>query len=95
MLLQTLEWYEKMRHGEDYDTWHAGRFIYEWVDTDIFESLDGVFGKLDAEDSWRALQETIVLYEKISRELADYYHYSYPEALVSEVKQWLGEHENS
>lgn len=95
VLLKTLEWYEKMRHGEDYDTWHAGRFIYEWVDADIFESLDGVFGKFDAEDSWRALQETIVLYEKMSRELADYYHYSYPEALVFEVKQWLEEHENS
>lgn len=92
VLLQTLEWYEKMRHGEDYDTWHAGRFIYEWVDEDIFESLNGVFGKFDAEDSWRALQETIVLYEKMSRELAEHYQYSYPEELFSEVKQWIEEH---
>lgn len=29
VLLQTIEWYEKMVHGDDYDTWHAGRFIYE------------------------------------------------------------------
>jgi aminoglycoside 6-adenylyltransferase len=27
LLLQTLEWYKKMSHGEDYETWHAGRVI--------------------------------------------------------------------
>ncbi|MFR3734046.1 MAG: aminoglycoside 6-adenylyltransferase [Enterococcus sp.] len=24
VLLQTIEWYEKMVHSENYDTWHAG-----------------------------------------------------------------------
>ena len=93
VLLQTIEWYEKMVHGENYDTWHAGRFIYEWVDEDIFQQLNGVFGHFDAADSWRALQETIALYEGLSRKLAEHYHYSYPEKLVAEVKQWLVTHE--
>jgi len=92
VLLQTIEWYEKMIHGDEYDTWHAGRFIYEWVDADIFERLNGVFGKFDAADSWRALQETIDLYEMMSRKLADHYHYAYPEELVVEVKLWIEEH---
>ena len=92
VLLQTIEWYEKMVYGDDYDTWHAGRFIYEWVDKDIFDQLNGVFGRFDAEDSWRALQETISLYEGLSRKLATHYQYAYPEPLVAEVKQWLDNH---
>lgn len=92
VLLQTIEWYEKMIHGDEYDTWHAGRFIYEWVDADIFERLNGVFGKFDAADNWRALQETIDLYEMMSRKLADHYHYAYPEELMVEVKLWIEEH---
>lgn len=92
VLLQTIEWYEKMKHGEEYDTWHAGRFIYEWVDQDIFEQLNGVFGHFDAADSWRALLETMVLYEKMSRQLSEHYHFVYPEALAVEVKHWIDEH---
>lgn len=92
VLLQTVEWYEKLEHGEEFDTWHAGRFIYEWVDDDIFTRLNGVFGRFDAADSWRALQETIDLYELMSRKLAAHYQYTYPEALVTEVKQWIEEH---
>lgn len=93
VLLQTIEWYEKMVHGENYDTWHAGRFIYEWVDQDIFEQLNDVYGRFDAADSWRALQKTIALYETLSRKLAEHYHYPYPEALAAEVKQWLAAHQ--
>lgn len=92
VLLQTIEWYEKMVHGESYDTWHAGRFISEWVDQDVFQQLNGVFGRFNAADSWRALQETITLYEDLSRKLAAHYDYSYPEELVSEVKQWIQAH---
>lgn len=95
VLLQTIEWYEKMKHGEEYDTWHAGRFIYEWVDEDIYARLNGVFGKFDAVDSWRALKETIEIYEMMSRKLADHHHYVYPEELVFEVRQWIQEHEET
>lgn len=51
--------------------------------------MNGVFGRFDVEDSWRALQETMSLYEGLSRKLVTHYHYAYPEALVAEVKQWL------
>lgn len=59
------------------------------MDKDIFDQLNGVFGRFDVEESWRALQETMSLYEGLSRKLVTHYHYAYPEALVAEVKQWL------
>ncbi|MGX7301406.1 aminoglycoside 6-adenylyltransferase [Enterococcus gilvus] len=37
LLLQTLEWYKKMSHGEDYETWHAGRFILKMGGRGYFE----------------------------------------------------------
>lgn len=56
------------------------------MDADILKSLKSDFGKFDAVDSGQSFQEKIVLCEKMSRELPVYYHHSYPEALVSEVK---------
>src|SRR5437773_1768547 len=54
-LLQMLEWHACARNGWDYDTWDRGRFLEEWADPRAVVALREVFGRYDADDTWRAL----------------------------------------
>ncbi len=93
LLLQMCEWYERCMRGEDHDTWHAGRFMYEWLSADIYERLQACFGSFDAAGSWQALIETTLLFKELSHKVA--VEMNYP-GVESErfVEEWLKEHGN-
>ena len=73
VLLPLLEWHARARHGARYDTWHAGRFLEEWVDPRVREALprdlpgygqngvaDGLLAAVD-QFSWVAAETAAVL----------------------------------
>lgn len=89
LLLQMIEWYEKAVFGTGYDTWHAGRFMSEWVDKNTLEALSESFGRFDQVDSWCALQSTTNLFLKLSKEVALKMQYDYPVTLETYVSDWI------
>lgn len=89
LLLQMIEWHEKVVFGSEYDTWHAGRFMNEWVDEDTQAALSKSFGRFNQVDSWNALLSTINLFQKLSAEVALKMQYSRPEALEIYISDWI------
>lgn len=89
LLLQMIEWYEKALFGAEYDTWHAGRFMSEWIDKDTHIALSKSFGRYNVIDSWHALRSTADLFLKLSREVSQKMQYSHPIALETYVSDWL------
>jgi len=43
LLLQMMEWHAKALNGNDYDVWHAGRFLHEWIDQKVLQELKTTF----------------------------------------------------
>ena len=84
-----MEWYEKTVFGNQYDTWHAGRFMDEWLDKDTHMQLSKTFGRYDAGDSWRALLSTTELFSKLSKEVALKMQYAQPTSLETYVTGWI------
>ncbi|MGF7012168.1 aminoglycoside 6-adenylyltransferase [Lachnospiraceae bacterium PF1-22] len=89
LLLCVIEWHEKDRCGQDYDTWHMGRFIKEWASPDTLMELNSTFGHFDREDSWRALNATANLFARLSHDIAGTHGFPYPDALEQGVRDWM------
>ena len=90
-LLRMVEWQARATHGWDYDTWHAGKFIAEWADPEIYTALQYVFAHLESADSWRALQTRLSLMHDTAMKLATAMEYSYPFALEQNISKCIQE----
>ncbi len=89
ILLQMIEWHEKTVHGEEYDTWHAGRFLCEWASKETLDELQNAFAHFDREDSLKALLATITLYKRLARDIVKKMQYDYPVTLEKCVCDWI------
>jgi aminoglycoside 6-adenylyltransferase len=89
LLLQMIEWHEKVVNGAEYDTWHAGRFLCEWASKETQKELHNSFGHFDRIDSWKALLATITLFKRLSHEIAEKKKFSYPYDLEKSVCEWI------
>lgn len=91
LLLQVIEWHEKVANGNEYDTWHAGRFICEWANDDIIKELRYTFGHFDKIDSWKALLATTDLFKRLSQDIANGLNFSYPFQIEDKIDTWISE----
>jgi len=91
LLLQMMEWHAKAMHGEDYDIWHAGRFLHEWVDQKTLEELKNTFGLYEKADSFRALMASMNLFRRLSVETANKLRLRYPEEAYEHITNWINE----
>lgn len=89
LLLQMIEWHEKVVNGDEYDTWHAGRFLCEWASKETQMELYNSFGHFNRIDSWKALLATINLFKRLSHEIAEKKKLSYPYNLEKCVYEWI------
>jgi aminoglycoside 6-adenylyltransferase len=69
-LLKMIEW-----HGEAENDWccsvpRIGKRMRSWVNEGLWNELHGVFAHFDAEDSWKALLNTMELFRRITSETA-------------------------
>ena len=60
------------------DTWFRGRFLEDWAEPRAVKELGGTFAHYDREDVWRALFETMHLFERVSLETATRLGFTYP-----------------
>ncbi|MGM1045409.1 MAG: aminoglycoside 6-adenylyltransferase [Bacillota bacterium] len=88
LLLKMMEWHAVAVHHKQ-DIWHAGKFMREWVEADVMDQLDRVFGRFNQEDSWTALISTMNLFRDLSLETAEKLNIDYPDELDLRVTTWI------
>lgn len=86
LLRRMLEWHAQAAPGQQKDTWLRGRFLEEWVDARALHALKTVFATYDLEDIWRALLETMDLFEWVSKETKQLLKFTYSEIGISKAK---------
>ena len=89
LLLQMMEWHACARNGWDYDIWDRGRFVEEWADRRAVLALREIFGRYDADDTWRALLASMELFRWLATETADRLGYHYPVEVDQHVTDWV------
>lgn len=87
-ILQMIEWHARAL-TPGVDTWHRGEFMREWFSPDVWLELHGIVGHFDAEDSWRGLFASLILFRRLAQETAAHLGYPYPETMVAEVVAYL------
>ncbi|EHQ26563.1 aminoglycoside 6-adenylyltransferase [Mucilaginibacter paludis] len=65
-LLNIISIYAKHVNGDNYETWHKGKFIEKWADPVIVEKLKSIYGEYNVMSSWRSLKSTTDLFIYIS-----------------------------
>jgi aminoglycoside 6-adenylyltransferase len=95
LLLRMAEWHAIASHGAGYDTWHLGIRMKHWVPPEVWQRLQGVFGRFDAADSGRALLETISLFRDLATETAVLLQYQYPQAADEAISGYIREVEDT
>lgn len=91
LLLQMIEWQARTAKGEDYDTWHEGRFLEEWAAPDILAQLEGTFAHYEEDDIWRALLATMDLFRRLAHGTAKLLGLEYPLGGDAEVSRLVAE----
>lgn len=94
LLLQMIEWHEKIVNGIEYDTWHAGRFICEWANEETQVELWNSFGHFDRSESWKALMNTINLFKRLSHDVSQRMNFLYPYDLERNISNWIIQNSN-
>jgi aminoglycoside 6-adenylyltransferase len=88
LLLALLEWHSHALQGWE-ETWYNGRFIESWSSERVLARLSHVFAHYDEDDLWRALLNTLELFDEIGRETARLYSYPYPAQAALDITGWL------
>jgi aminoglycoside 6-adenylyltransferase len=78
LLRQMLEGHTKAVHSKDFDVWHDGRFLDNWVDENIKIQLKTAYGMYDAMDILRAMNNTMRIFSVVSSKTAVILDYDYP-----------------
>lgn len=84
-----LEWHA--RAAGKADTWMAGRFLESWADPRAIAQLGQAFGRYEASDLWRALQNTAELFAWLARETAERLALNKAAVTEGEIVNWLRE----
>jgi aminoglycoside 6-adenylyltransferase len=84
-LLEMTEWYARVIHGWDTDTWHGGKYIHEWAGADVYADLHKVFSHFDVKDGWQAMQARLTLFHRLARDVATQLGYDYPAELEEQI----------
>ena len=84
-LLKAVEW----TAGEGVQTWYNGRFIERWAGADVLARLRGVFAHYEEEDLWRALGETMALFDRCAQATALRLGYPYPRDAAKGITSWV------
>ncbi len=93
LMLQMIEWHAKALYGEDYDVWHAGRFLDEWVDQATLKELKNTFSHYEKRDSFTALVATMNLFRRLSQEVAVRRQLRYPTETDQTITGWIKQRE--
>jgi hypothetical protein len=88
-MLPLLEWHARARRGAAHDTWHGGRFLAEWADPDVLNSLTLTYTGLEIAACWQAFFELVQLFRFLLQKTAQTWQLSYPRATDESLHQYL------
>ena len=88
-LLRMIECHARAVNGQDYDTWHSGRFIDIWAEQRVREGLQGAFAHYDKKDMGRALLATMDLFRSLAVEAAEKSGFQYPDTADESTTGWV------
>jgi aminoglycoside 6-adenylyltransferase len=77
MILRLLEWHAGAQSGWTRDTWHNGRYLYEWADPRALSELHTIFSGYEMTATAQALLAMAELFSWLARESAAGMGYSY------------------
>jgi aminoglycoside 6-adenylyltransferase len=87
LLLTMIEWHAHTLNEQE--TWYNGRFIEQWAAPEVLERLPGVFAHYDEADLWKALLNTMDLFDQVGRETAQSFRLPYPDEEAQSITRWL------
>jgi aminoglycoside 6-adenylyltransferase len=79
VLIRILEWRTRAANPQA-DTWHSGRFIEQWLDSDTLAEFGRTFAAYEEADVRRALFATMDFFRERARETAGLLGLEYPQA---------------
>ena len=71
-LLEMMGWHSSLVGGQQSFTTYQGKGLQGWISPETFTSLMTVFGRFYPADSWRALEDTIKLFTKLSYDVGEF-----------------------
>ena len=80
-LLQMMGWHAALCRGQINFTAYEGKHLQDWTDPETNAALMGAFGRFNPADSWLALEETVRLFTRLSKEVAVTLEIDYPQEL--------------
>jgi aminoglycoside 6-adenylyltransferase len=90
-LLPMIEWHTRASRGALVDTWHAGRFLEEWVDPRVRAALPLIFAPYDPRAIRSALFASMELFDWLTRETAQELGYAYPDQMPRQINGYVRE----
>lgn len=87
--MTVLEWHALAKSRGGADVSHMGAHMASWVDAHTWRELQQTYGRMNREDSWRALLATIGLFRRIARETAADSRLRYPDDIDARVTEYV------
>jgi aminoglycoside 6-adenylyltransferase len=69
-LLHMIEWDHRVRYGWDFDTWHLGMHMRQWMDPDVQDELERCWWAFSLDEARAALRASIDLFDRLCRRTA-------------------------
>jgi aminoglycoside 6-adenylyltransferase len=88
-LLKMLEWKVLLESDGATDIWYIGSHLREWIDSDTWTELQGVYSRFDRVDSWRGLIASMRLFRRISKEVAERAGFDYPQSTDDDITAYI------
>ena len=90
-LLAMMGWHALLVRRQEHFTFYEGKRLQRWTDPDTYLSLMTVFGRFYPADSWRALEDSIKQFNRLSREVAASLDVDPRPELAEKFQAWLAE----
>lgn len=94
-LLKMIEWHAEAENDWCFSSPPIGKRMRLWVNEELFNELHGVFAHFDAEDSWKALFNTMQLFRRITAETERALQFSSMEDLSEKMMRLITTLESS
>lgn len=88
-LMWSIEQHEHIVRNPDANTWYSGRFVERWAAPDILAALQTCFAHFKAEDIAQALLNTMALFRRLAKEIAEIAGFPYPAGADAYATQWV------
>ncbi len=88
-VLKMIEWHACAKHEWSWDVWHMGKYMQDWADPNVIESLPELYSGYSIDESQQALLKTFELFEMLACETASLAGFGFPDNTFKEIKTFV------